>query len=94
MEFPPFSEFLGIDHQPAEAGESRSVLEVQPHHLNRRGVVHGGVLSALLDSTLGAAVISSMPKEWWCATISLSVQYISGGRGERMVATGRVLRRG
>lgn len=94
MEFPPFSEFLGIDHQPAGDGEARSVLDVKPHHLNRRGVVHGGVLSALLDSTLGAAVISSMPKEWWCATISLSVQFISGGRGDRIVASGRVLRRG
>jgi fumarylpyruvate hydrolase len=77
-----------------EGGEAEARLELQPHHCNKRGVVHGGVLSALLDTALGAAVIASIPKEWWCATTSLSVQFLEGVRSGVLTCTGRVLRRG
>jgi uncharacterized protein (TIGR00369 family) len=69
-------------------------LDLRPHHRNARGVAHGGVVSSLVDSTLGAAVISSIPQEWWCATVSLSVQYLGGAREGPLEATARVLRRG
>jgi len=94
MELPPYDRFLGVTLEAAADGRATAVLDVRPHHRNRRGVVHGGVVSSLLDSALGAAVISSIPREWWCATVSLTVQFVSGGRGERMVAEGRVVRRG
>jgi len=86
MELPPYDRFLGVTLEAAADGRATAVLDVRPHHRNRRGVVHGGVVSSLLDSALGAAVISSIPREWWCATVSLTVQFVSGGRGERMVA--------
>lgn len=57
-------------------------------------MAHGGVVSSLLDAALGAAVISSMPREWWCATISLTIQYLGGARHSPLKASGRVLRRG
>lgn len=91
---PPFQEYLGVTLDRREDGEIDAVLELGAHHRNRRGVVHGGVITALLDTALGAAVASAIPKEWWCATISLSVQFLQGGQGSRLVATGRVRRRG
>ena len=94
MEVPSFSRFLGIELESRGDGEARCTLEVGPQHLNRRGVAHGGVLAALLDSALGAAVISAMPEEWWCATTSLTTQFVAGAGAGRLVATGRVLRRG
>ncbi len=94
MELPPFNEYLGIRAVRVADGEAEGILKLEPHHLNKRGVVHGGVLSAALDSALGAAVVASIPKEWWCATISLSVQYLEGARGGTLTARGRVLRRG
>ncbi len=94
MERPPFTEYLGVELVRAGDGEAEVRLSLEAHHLNRRGVVHGGVLASLLDSALGAAVISAIPPSWWCATISLSVQFLEGvGRG-RLNARGRVLRRG
>jgi fumarylpyruvate hydrolase len=94
MRIPPFNTYLGTEFVRRGEGEVEVALELQPHHLNRRGVAHGGVVTALLDSALGAAVISSMPPEWWCATTSLSTQFIGGAGAGRLFATGRLLRRG
>ena len=93
-EMPPFHEYLGVTLERRGDGEVDAVLALAPHHRNRRGVVHGGVVAALLDTALGAAVASAIPKEWWCATISLSVQFLQGTQGLHLRATGRVRRRG
>lgn len=94
VDIPPFNTYLGVEVKRMDGGEAVAELRLGPHHLNSRGVVHGGVLSALLDTALGAAVISAIPKEHWCATTSLSVQFLEGAREGLLVATGRVLRRG
>jgi len=94
MEMPPFNQYLGMELTRRESGESEITLELGPQHLNRRGVAHGGVISALLDSALGAAVISSIPQEWWCATTALSVNFIGGATQGKLRGLGRVTRRG
>ena len=94
MPLPPFNQYLGIDVTRMEGGEAEAVVELKPHHTNSRGVAHGGVVLSLLDSAMGAAVISAIPKEWWCATTGLSVQFVTGPREGRIVAVGRVVRRG
>jgi uncharacterized protein (TIGR00369 family) len=77
-----------------EDGEAEASIDIAPHHTNNRGVAHGGVVSSLLDSAMGAAVISAIPQEWWCATTGLSIQFIAGAHEGRLDATGTVLRRG
>ena len=94
MQSPPFNDYLGIQVQRREDGRGVAVLDLAPHHLNRRGVAHGGVVTALLDSALGAAVISAIPKEWWCSTTSLHTQFIGGAAAGRLTATGHLSRRG
>jgi len=94
MQVPPFNSYLGVEIERKEDGVGVVTLELAPHHLNRRGVAHGGVISSLLDSALGAAVISSIPEAWWCATTSLATQFLDGVGEGRLTATGRLLRRG
>ncbi len=93
MSIPPFDTFLGTEFS-LEDDQVVVSLELKPHHLNQRGVPHGGVITSLLDSALGAAVVRSIPKEWWCATTSLSTQFIGGARGGTLIGRGRVVRRG
>jgi len=94
MRAPPFNQYLGIRVDRMEQGEALAALDLAPHHTNNRGVVHGGVLASLLDSVMGAAVISSIPKEWWCATTALTIQFLAGAREGTLVASASVLRRG
>jgi 5-carboxymethyl-2-hydroxymuconate isomerase len=94
MDVLPFTSYLGIEIERMENGEAVAKLRLASHHRNRRGVVHGGVISSLLDTALGAAVVSAIPKEWWCATTSLSVQFLEGRSDGVLKAHGNVLRRG
>lgn len=89
-----FTTYMGMQIEPQADGEVVVRLALGPQHRNGRGVVHGGVVAALLDTALGGAVVAAIPREWWCATTSLSVQFIAGTRSAELVARGRVLRRG
>ena len=90
----PFDELLGLDVVAAEGGEAEVRLVLTPGHLNRRGVAHGGVVSALLDVSLGAAVVSTTTAEEWCGTLELSVQFRDPARRGPLTGRGRVERRG
>jgi fumarylpyruvate hydrolase len=94
MRTPPFNEYLGIHVDRMEGGEALLYVDLGPQHTNNRGVAHGGVVSSLLDSAMGAAVISAIPKEWWCATTGLTIQFLAGPREGRVTASGSVVKRG
>jgi uncharacterized protein (TIGR00369 family) len=94
MPAPPFNQYLGVHVVRMEGGQAEAEIDLAPHHTNNRGVAHGGVVSSLLDSAMGAAVISAIPKEWWCATTALNVQFVAGAHAGALRATGKVVRRG
>jgi uncharacterized protein (TIGR00369 family) len=73
---PPFSETTDIWLAAAEAG--RIVFEGEPSQrfYNPMGVVHGGWLSALLDSAMGCAVQSSLEAGKAYTTIELKTVFV------------------
>ncbi len=93
MERVPYFVFLGAKIKDIKRRRAVVSLTLKPHHQTARGVAHGGVIASLLDSALGLAVISAIPKQAWCTTISLSIQYVSSGKG-KLIANGRVVRKG
>ncbi len=69
----------------------------------RRGILHGGVISAVLDATGGFAIMLALAKEPKTGeklsfpnigTIDLRVDYLRPGRGKHFVATAKVVRLG
>ena len=90
----PFNDLLGTRCVLKEAGRTRYELAVGPQHLNKRGVAHGGVVTSLLDTALGAAVVSSIQPEEWTGTLELSVQFREPVIPGVIIAEGRVARRG
>jgi uncharacterized protein (TIGR00369 family) len=68
---------------------------VERRHLNINGVVHGGVYATILDTAMGAAVVSLLREGETTATTSLYVEFLRAAReGETLSARGEVLRRG
>ena len=90
----PFDALLGLDMKAACDGESEVLLELIAAHCNRRGVAHGGVVCGMLDTALGAAVVSTLSESEWCGTLELSVQFRDPARYGPLCARGRVARRG
>jgi uncharacterized protein (TIGR00369 family) len=45
----PFLSFIGTRLEEWRDGHARIALDLKPHHLNRSGVSHGGLLAALMD---------------------------------------------
>jgi uncharacterized protein (TIGR00369 family) len=69
--------------------------KVEERHLNINGVVHGGVYATILDTAMGAAVVSMLGETETTATTSLYVEFLRAAReGETLTARGDVLRRG
>ncbi len=87
----PFSEHMRFD--VVERTDGRAVVErpVGPEHANTRGVVHGGVLSALIDMVCGVAVSYQPSVEGRAVvTVSLTVNYLQPATiGDRLRAVGK-----
>jgi uncharacterized protein (TIGR00369 family) len=80
-----------------ELGEGASVIEldVEDHHTNLMGVLHGGVITSLADAATGIAMLTALDDGWSHLTTSLQMTFLSPGRlGETVVARGRVVKRG
>jgi uncharacterized protein (TIGR00369 family) len=75
-------------------GEVDVALEAGPEHLNLMGTVHGGVLATLADAATGLAYRTVLEPGMTFTTIQLSLTYLSPGRSGRVVARGRVVKRG
>jgi uncharacterized protein (TIGR00369 family) len=54
----PFLDLLGVEDDGVGPGWARVALEPRPELTNMHGKVHGGVLMALLDTTMARAAMS------------------------------------
>lgn len=92
----PFWRWMGfqIDEQSASEGRAIVTVEVRPEFLQHQKLVHGGVLSALIDSA-GAWAFGLEYGEA-VRTINLSVQYLSPAvpTTPELAAEARVVRAG
>jgi uncharacterized protein (TIGR00369 family) len=81
-------------HAPeANDGTARMAVEVDERHLNPAGAVHGGMLATLVDTTMGAAVRSTVDEQA-PATSQLTVTYLRPGEPGRLEVTATVSKRG
>lgn len=87
-----FRDLVGYGLVKWEEGYAEVALTVEPKHINRSGLLHGGVMVTLLDVACGfAGTWCSVPGNVRRAlTLSLTSQFISAGRqGERILARAR-----
>ncbi len=94
----PFSAHIGVELEELREGYARLSLVLQPHHTNPNGVMHGGVITTMMDSALGASLSALRGEEAKRnphATVDMNASFLSGARpGDRIVVEGRVIRMG
>jgi acyl-CoA thioesterase len=86
----PFSALLGFRY--IGVGEDEAIVEADPgpEHCNGGGIVHGGFLASLLDTTTGWAVHARVPAGAAAPHVHLSVQYVRAAvPGATLVCRGR-----
>ena len=89
------AESLGMKITEFREGSCVVELTVCEKHLNMGGMAHGGVHATLLDTAMGGTLVSIISKEEWCATAQLDISYLNAvNKGEHIVATAEVIRRG
>lgn len=94
-----FGELIGAKSEESRKGYARISLVLEEKHTNPNGVVHGGVLTTLMDEACGWAVMTVRGMEAMLeaphATVDMNVSFLSGARpGDTIVIEGRVLRVG
>ncbi len=94
----PFNQHLKLNLTELDVG--RAVIEVPflPEYVgdSTKQIVHGGVISTLIDVAGGATAFSMLdfPRERSLNTVDMRVDYVRMGRGEKFIATGSVIRKG
>lgn len=91
-----FATAMGAQVREWDADHVLLHAPIQPWHLNRSGIVHGGIASAMIDMACGFAGLwvppGAPPKH--SLTLSLTVQFTGQAREGMMVCEGRVKNRG
>jgi uncharacterized protein (TIGR00369 family) len=93
----PFNRLLGIQGESASAGACVLVLPVRPELVGdfRRPALHGGVVSALIDTAGGVAAWSTLGPDESVSTVDLTVDFLEpAGLGAPLRAVGQLVRKG
>ncbi|MGM0984224.1 MAG: PaaI family thioesterase [Pseudomonadota bacterium] len=87
-----FQDYLGIHVVDWEPDQVTIELMIEPCHLNRSGIVHGGVLSTLLDVALSfSGLHCEAPDQLRKAmTLSLTTTFVASAQRDTLRAIGRL----
>ena len=93
---PPCAKLLGwrlLDAKPAE-GWIRLGFEGKPEFCNPAGFIQGGLLTAMLDDTMGPAVLVMSEGRLYTTTITMTVNFLSPAKPGPIIAEARVTQLG
>ena len=93
---PPSSKLLGwhlLDARPRD-GWIRIGFDGKPDFCNPAGFVQGGILSAMLDDTMGPAVFAMTEGRLYTATISMTVNFLAPAKPGPITGEATVLQLG
>jgi uncharacterized protein (TIGR00369 family) len=84
-------ELISVD---PDAGTIEVAFAGSDAFVNPAGVIQGGFLAAMLDETLGPALVATLSPGDFAPTTDLHVQFLRPARPGRLTGRGRVVRRG
>ena len=96
LTLPPSAKLLGwrlLDARPQE-GWIKVGFDGKAEFCNPAGFVHGGLLAAMLDDTMGPAVFMMTEGKLYTTTISLTVNFLAPARPGPITAEAKVTQLG
>ena len=103
-EYIAFNKYLGLKVESFDVQAPKLRFDMRPELVGNpvRRILHGGVISAVLDVAGGFAIMLSLAGDKAVTptsfpnmgTIDLRVDYLRPGRGKHFIATARIVRQG
>jgi uncharacterized protein (TIGR00369 family) len=93
---PPAAATLGwaVCWVAPERGEIEIRFDARDTFVNPMGKVQGGFLAAMLDDTMGPALVATLPAGQFPVTLELKTSFLRPASPGRIIGTGRVVHRG
>ena len=90
----PFPQHLGMQLAAIQLDAATVTLDIQHCHMQPFGMVHGGVLSTLIDTATFWAVFLRLPEDAGLVNIDLKLNYLRPAATGHLTAEGRCIRAG
>lgn len=91
---PPVATLLGASLEEYGEGRATMTMEATAAHHNSMGTLHGGLLGALADMAVGAALATTLEQGESFTTLTLNANYLRAVLEGPVTATAEVIRRG
>lgn len=93
---PPVADLLGwrLEHIDPDAGTITVRFEARAEFTNPLGNVQGGIVAAMLDDTMGPALVATLPPDQFALTLEMKVSYFAPATVGPLWGRGRVVRAG
>lgn len=90
-----YTQLIGMQWGGIDIDSSSIILDVdKQRHLQPYGIVHGGVLATLIDTTTFWAAFMRLPEDAGLINIDLKLNYLQPALAGRLTAEGRCIRPG
>jgi uncharacterized protein (TIGR00369 family) len=90
----PFAKLIGLELEAIEPSQAVMSLRIRDELKQNNGLVHGGAIASLIDTTTAFAIIPLLAENERATTIDLTISYLRPLTTGRAIATARVLRAG
>jgi len=91
---PPVAQLLGAHLEGYGSGRASMTMEATAAHHNAMGTLHGGLLGALADMAIGAALATTLEDGEGFTTLTLNASYLRAVVEGPVTASAEVVRRG
>lgn len=90
----PFPQHLSMQLTSVEPNSAELILNVDPSHFQVFGLVHGGVLTTLIDTATYWAVFGGLPEDAGLVNVELKLNYLKTVTQGPLSARGECIRSG
>lgn len=96
MSPPKASQTLGMNilSVDAKAGTLEAEFEGKEEFTNPAGNIQGGFLAAMLDETMGPALMAQLSGDEFAPTLNLNIQFLAPAKPGKLRGIGRIVKRG